>query len=638
MKMSVKSKLIFLSLYLIVVIAVLLCNNVITDFGSLHITERLSNATFSDQNNEYVSLTKGNVIEQPFIVNQDNTQSLQLYVQDYQKNALGKFQIVSVDDEDQKHKLNVNYSDENNCLTLTTKDYMKAGNYILSFECLEDIKVKAASSMDTNLSMRINENRANQCLEVYSTYSSNSFAFIILLLIAIIIPVILLFTCNKISWKTFLIYSVLYLLLFIFILPYPLNAEENYTAFNANTLNLNVFSKITDNTDGNKSAWLPSGTLNNTSLIYNKTENTSEDYSEYTVSHDGYDLQLQYQFIPSFISFKLSGLIGLSHYQSIALSRLLTSLIYVLVCSLAIYYAKRYKSIFFMIAASPLLMLKAATMSVDAIAFAFAALFLSICFRCIYDHEYRLNTIHILLLVLSLFVVSTYKYLILLPVSFLAFAIPGRAFPGKRKSIISWIFTVIVCACITLQLFALINNPEILAKGTNAFTESVKNTSFISILCGFITDAGTVLSSVFSRLLMPFANGITSSSVSVFAFTVCMFMALLLSSMRINKENDLEASGTRRIGLSAYTTITAIVLIICSFLTYIATREAVPMFNLTFIPVAILSLILAILAHCASSFDHDIIFVTEGHLTGALTLFSGYAALYYILALFGCIK
>ena len=137
---------------------------------------------------------------------------------------------------------------------------------------------------------------------------------------------------------------------------------------------------------------------------------------------------------------------------------------------------------------------------------------------------------------------------------------------------------------------------------------------------------------------MPFANGITSSSVSVFAFTVCMFMALLLSSLRINKENDLEASGTRRIGLSAYITITAIVLIICSFLTYIATREAVPMFNLTFIPVAILSLILAILAHCASSFDHDIIFVTEVHLTGALTLFSGYAALYYILALFGCIK
>ena len=35
---------------------------------------------------------------------------------------------------------------------------MKAGNYILSFECLEDIKVKAASSMDTNLSIPMDSN------------------------------------------------------------------------------------------------------------------------------------------------------------------------------------------------------------------------------------------------------------------------------------------------------------------------------------------------------------------------------------------------------------------------------------------------------------------------------------------------
>lgn len=638
MKNSRKSKIVFLSVYIIIIIAVLLCNNVFTDFSNLPINKRISNATYSDQNDEYMTVAEGDLVEQTIQINHDGTSIISIpYNGNMKRSYIVDLKIVSATDDTMKIKSTVTVSSDDSSLYIKTDSPLSSGNYKITFKAANELKLKASSSMDILLSVKVNGNKANQCIEVNSIYYSNNFLFIFLLALAIIVPVILILVIKNINWKTFVVCSAVFILMFIFILPYPYTDDEHYTNFNSNSLTLDIFNKLSNNTEGNKSAWLPSGTLNSTSVIHNKAEHVSEDYTEYSVSHNGYDLQLQYQYIPSYLSFKISGILGLSHYGSIILSRLITAIIYIFVCALAIFFSGKYKHIFYLLSASPLLLISAATMSTNATALAFTMLYLAICIRCIYDSEFKINTLHIILLILCAFAMATYKYMILLPFTFVAFAIPHKAFPGGKKTLISWILAALIIVCMGLHLVVVLKNPEILARGTGAVVSTVQGTPFVEVIKGYFIEAGSTIAGLLGGLLIPFATGNILITVSCLALSACMCLACILASRKETDLEDPENKKLQNVNLSAYIILTTFVLIIGSFFAYIAAGDSARVFLLSFIQTAVFGLILTILAHCASESERDIIPEAESPLTGALTLFTGCSVLYYLLTVFGCL-
>ena len=637
MKNSRKSKIVFLSVYIVIIIAVLLCNNVFTDFSNLSINKRISNATYSDQNDDYITVAEGDLIEQTIQINHDGTSVISIpFNGNIKRSYIDDLRIVSTADDTMKIKSTLSVSSDDSCLIIKTDTPLNSGNYKISFKAANELQLKASSSMDILLSVKVNGNKANQCIEVNSIYYSNTFLFIFLLALVIIVPTILILVIKNINWKTFVVCSSVFILMFIFILPYPFTDDEHYTNFNSNSLTLDILNKQSNNTEGNKSAWLPSGTLNSTSVIHNKAEHVSEDYTEYTVSHNGYDLQLQYPYIPSYLSFKISGILGLSHYGSIILSRLFTAIIYICVCALAIFFAGKYKHIFYLLSASPLLLISAATMSINAIAIAFTMLYLAICIRCIYDREFKLHTLHIILLIICAFAMATYKYMILIPFTFVAFAIPNKVFPGGKKTLISWILAAVIIICMSLYLVVVLKNPEILARCTGAVVDTVQGTSFGEVIKGYFVEAGNTIAGLLSGLLVPFATGNILITISCLALAVCMCLTCILAS---RKETDLEdpENKPQKVNLSAYIILAAFVLIIGSFFAYIAAGVSARVFLFSFIQTAVFALILAILAHCTSEHERDIIPAAESHLTGVLTLFTGCSVLYYLLTVFGCL-
>ena len=275
-------------------------------------------------------------------------------------------------------------------------------------------------------------------------------------------------------------------------------------------------------------------------------------------------------------------------------------------------------------------------MSINAIAIAFTMLYLAICIRCIYDSEFKLHTLHIILLIICAFSMATYKYMILIPFTFVAFAIPNKAFPGGKKTLISWILAAVIIICMSLYLVVVLKNPEILARCTGAVVDTVQGTSFGEVIKGYFVEAGNTIAGLLSGLLVPFATGNILITISCLALAVCMCLTCILAS---RKETDLEDPDNKpqKINLSAYIILAAFVLIIGSFFAYIAAGVSARVFLFSFIQTAVFALILAVLAHCTSEHERDIIPAAESHLTGVLTLFTGCSVLYYLLTVFGCL-
>lgn len=632
------SKFVLLSIYIVIVIAVLLFSNVFTDFTSLPIFVRYSNATYSDQNNNSIALSAGDSVEQAVKINQDNTSSLTIYYSDnFGASSLSNIRIVSSEENSKFYNAELSVNEEESAIIITPEKPLDSGNYVLSFDVMSDIKLKSAASMDTILSVKINGNKANLCIETTAKYPGSAFLFIMLMLMVVIIPSVLIIFTNKVSAKSFIIYAVLFVMLFIVVLPYPFNDEEHYTYYTANSLNLNVFSKQKDNTVGSKSTWLPSGVLNTTSILHNKSEALSEDYTEYTVSHDGYDLQLQFQYIPIFIAGRVAMITGMSHYGSVILCRIITAMIYITLCALALHFAGKYKYIIYIIAASPLLLIKASSMSANAIVIAFAMFIISICLRCIYDSEFKLNVWHIVMLAVSVFAIASYKYLILIPITFLVFAIPGRSYTGKTKTISSWIFGVVIIASIGLQIMNILKNPEIVARCTETATGTITNNSFISTLQTYITEIGSSAANLFGAILAPYATDSSLIIISSLSITVCMCLACILTSRKDRVTGETKEYKQTKVKLTTYILLAVYVLVIGSYIAHLASGDQSHVFVYSLIQMPVIGLILMILAHCASRMEHDTVFAPESHITGALTLFSGCTALCYLLTAFGCL-
>ena len=242
MKNSRKSKIVFLSVYIVIIIAVLLCNNVFTDFSNLSINKRISNATYSDQNDDYITVAEGDLIEQTIQINHDGTSVISIpFNGNIKRSYIDDLRIVSTADDTMKIKSTLSVSSDDSCLIIKTDTPLNSGNYKISFKAANELQLKASSSMDILLSVKVNGNKANQCIEVNSIYYSNTFLFIFLLALVIIVPTILILVIKNINWKTFVVCSSVFILMFIFILPYPFLCEENRTRI------------INQNPDGDKS-------------------------------------------------------------------------------------------------------------------------------------------------------------------------------------------------------------------------------------------------------------------------------------------------------------------------------------------------------------------------------------------------
>ena len=166
------SKFVLLSIYIVIVIAVLLFSNVFTDFTSLPIFVRYSNATYSDQNNNSIALSAGDSVEQAVKINQDNTSSLTIYYSDnFGASSLSNIRIVSSEDNSKFYNAELSVNEEESAIIITPEKPLDSGYYVLSFDVMSDIKLKSAASMDTILSVKINGNKARQNIQAAHSYS-----------------------------------------------------------------------------------------------------------------------------------------------------------------------------------------------------------------------------------------------------------------------------------------------------------------------------------------------------------------------------------------------------------------------------------------------------------------------------------
>ncbi len=145
----------------------------------------------------------------------------------------------------------------------------------------------------------------------------------------------------------------------------------------------------------------------------------------------------------------LCRVLGLPAVVVIYLGRLITFLIYVLLCYFAIKKAEYYKGMFFAVSTLPISIWLAASFSIDPLVISASLLYTSICLRHFFDQELRLTGKERAALIITAVIIVSVKYMIYSPILLMVFLIPGSKIGKKRY------MAVCVTGAVLMIVFAL---------------------------------------------------------------------------------------------------------------------------------------------------------------------------------------
>ena len=527
--LNVKSKLYIIGVYLLIVILFLLSFNVISNETLSKLTNRYSNATYFDNVNNYIELNSGDTVYQNIKILNESCKSILMYISDSTSEDTITLSDVRLSNINDNTVINIDSNNVlyDNCkISFNLPDNVIPGNYTLSFICNSDFLILSSVNMDNDVSLSINNNYMNECISALCIYSSNLLLPIFLTIICIILPAILMLLIKEFTWKSFLIISVCFCLLFAFVLPYPFSELEiNNVYSSCQTINNNIDRYDEFNDSG---IWYNSGVFNKSSIIFNKVDNTSLNYSYYKSDDTISTLNIPVINYISSLADRVSSILSLSHYWTVIARRLFNIILYIAICTIAIYVIDKYKILFSMLALSPLLLMNVSTFASFPIVFSFLLLMFAICIRAMFDEDYALKPLTVLLLLLSVFVAGSYSLLILLPFTFIVFCIPSGSCKIIKKSAMLLLYAIIVCGLIAWQTLILVNNTSSLLQvfslsninSTSSILSQIANRLYSLFICLF-------------NIYIPFAN----NSILI-ALSLCIMVIVFIMSFMLMKQSN----------------------------------------------------------------------------------------------------
>lgn len=244
----------------------------------------------------------------------------------------------------------------------------------------------------------------------------------------------------------------------------------------------------------------------------------------------------------------------------ILVGRLFDYVFYVGCAYFAIRNMKKYKTLFFTVAALPLSLWLAASFSTDPALMGTSLLFISICLKYYFDEEInKVSTIdHVLLLICVLFIASV-KYFVYVPILLLFFLIPRRLFSKKSY----WAMIALASASIIVmagwQLWLLVKFPY----------EDIRNGADVSVagqlkfMAGHIGHTIRVLVNPMRRRAVQYLEGFTVGAMLETVGKAVGWFAVFGACLEKNKYNDNEKKATvmRRLCVFIVLVVTAMIIL-----------------------------------------------------------------------------
>lgn len=226
-------------------------------------------------------------------------------------------------------------------------------------------------------------------------------------------------------------------------------------------------------------------------------------------------------------------------FLSIILGRLSVYIFYCTICYLAIKNIKYYKSLFFVIATTPIAFWISGTINVDPILNAASLLFISICLKYITDESTaHITIIDLVLLSISAIFLIVTKFIVGLPILILFFWIPPKKFKSFKVYIGFIIFAIILGSILMIwQMNILEKYPIVEDRNENvnssAQLEHIKNApiAFIRLFINEMQQAGCIWLNNFSY------DGIISGISNSTGFILIIVALLEKNKSTIIKKN-----------------------------------------------------------------------------------------------------
>ena len=283
--------------------------------------------------------------------------------------------------------------------------------------------------------------------------------------VMIVLSVIFALTISPSYENNFLRLAFLLGILVVFVTPFPHVIDESTHFFRSFMISQGDFyddtfvGRIGGNVPVNFTDYVDNGKLSIKSL-----------YTDLEKWMSGFDNEKDFYFHPymsssipinhSFaaVGILLSRLLHLPALFVILSGRLITYLIYVVLCYFAIKKAKYYKGMFFMVSTLPVSIWLAGSYSIDPMVLSSALLYTSICLRHFFDKggQLKLTKKEKAALLITALMFASVKYLIYSPILLMIFLIPKDRF-GKKERAVVCISGVLVFAGLMLWQIYLLN-------------------------------------------------------------------------------------------------------------------------------------------------------------------------------------
>ena len=423
----------------------------------------------------------GNVITQTFTAEENDLSriGLRTVTQDREIESKINLELKEINSKKTVYKEDIVLSDVKNdsyyYIDIGCINDSRDKEYEMIITCLESAQEKA-----TMFALAENDGQANEVFKynneefkdkkimtVVEYYSNNVIIFNYMLwgVIFVISIIFILFELNIANEKTFLKISLIFMIFYVFIIPFPHYLDEGAHFFRAYLISQGDFyDDIDENGEiggtvsenfgeyvfgGMSLKRMANNSLRKVDLFSNTTEFIPFKYFSSTIPTG--------HMIPA-IGLFIGRILHFNGCFTIYLARLCTFAFYITCSYFAIKNLKYYKSMMFIMATLPIAMFVAGSISLDPIINGSVFLFISICLKYYFDEDENqyITKKDIFLIIFTAIMIITNKYLTYIPLLLAFFLIPKNKFKTKKSYITMIIVSIIIgMLCIFWQFYML---------------------------------------------------------------------------------------------------------------------------------------------------------------------------------------
>lgn len=356
-----------------------------------------------------------------------------------------------------------------------TEEIKKTTNDVLiTFTCKSSdpvFELIQTSSLDTFNKLSINDLPVNQTLLVRGVYEGDNRLHIALWIALFVMGLIFCLFQNGTSLRSFFLIAVLFGTLILIVTPFPNEAEGN------ELVNIYYYTNHSLLEAPKEAVWLPSKLLSRVSYNTLTTSELSSDYASYNAAFcAGIPL---FQWLLS-LPLKLTMNWSLSNVYTLMVLRGFCFLICLMLNAVAVGVSKKNKRVIFFVSLIPFILTLTSSLSSVGLLFSFSNLLMALAFRGYEDSQdascYSMKWFRMAAIYILLFIISVQNIIFGLLAMIVLFYIPHRAFGKVSKSVFLGVCAFIYSLSVALGVLYFIHNKEYFSLFTSPIYDMLQST------------------------------------------------------------------------------------------------------------------------------------------------------------------